>query len=141
MGEHGLGFGSRRREIRLIYPGLRVKYRHRWVNPHLDERRVFAFVRPNPNAIQAWTRHGIFAVENEIKHDAPFETTRVLTGLQRLTRQNYFSGGDFFRGIADFRSLSFSSSRAGGSLLDSGLCYARSGRRSGRVELPGGSGS
>jgi hypothetical protein len=35
------------------------------------------------------------------------ESTRVLTGLRRLFRQNYFSGGDFFHDIADSRLLSF----------------------------------
>src|SRR5580700_1846798 len=66
----GLRFSLCRPQIRLMHPRLRFEYRHRRIDPHLDERGVLAFVCANPNAIQAGARHGILTVENEIEHDA-----------------------------------------------------------------------
>src|SRR5579862_1232093 len=111
--------------------GLRC-YKRGIVSPCLRfERRVLHFVRTNPYAVEARARLGIpSVVDGEFEHDFLPVSTRFITGLRRLVRQNYFSGGDFFRYVPVSRPLRFFVRQSEGKPVHSGLCYARSGWKS-----------
>ena len=141
LAQNRLVFFPGRGQVGFMHAGLRFKFRHGWVNPHPDERGVLAFVRPDPDTIQAGTRHGILTIK-EIKHDPPPVNPHASPpGFSASFGENHLREGIPCRGIGASRSLGFKSAGASGSWNHISVCYARSGPGTGRRELPGGSGS